>query len=179
MNITFVTNTEGKVLEAQAILGSEFKLTHHKLDLDEIQAIDGHAVVERKAREAYSILKTPILIEDTSLYFDAWNGLPGALARWFLDAVGCEGICKMFASEQNRKAKAESLIAFFDGKEITFAEGIVRGEVPAAPRGDKGFGWDPIFMPDGSNKTFGEMEQDEKIKYSMRRVAFEELRKKL
>jgi len=112
INITFITNTEGKAIEAQEILGKGFKVIHKKIDLDEIQTIDGKEVIDKKAREAYSILNNPVLVEDTSLYFNAWSGLPGALVRWFLDAVGCNGICKMLKNETNRSGYAESAIAY-------------------------------------------------------------------
>ena len=114
INITFITNTPGKVVEAQEILGSGFKVVGKIVDLDEIQTIDGKEVVEKKAKEAYAILKGPVLVEDTSLYFNAWKGLPGALARWFLDSVGCEGICKMMKEEQDRTGYAESAVAYYD-----------------------------------------------------------------
>ena len=176
VKITFITNTAGKAREAQEILGKNFMVTHKKVDLDEIQTIDGKKVIEKKAREAFSILKGPVLVEDTSLYFNAWKGLPGALVRWFLDAVGCEGICKMMKNEKNRTAYAESAMAFYDGKNMKTVTGRVDGRVPIIPRGDKGFGWDPIFIPNGYKKTFAEMGMEEKSKISMRKKALEKLR---
>ena len=176
INITFITNTPGKVVEAQEILGSGFKVVGKIVDLDEIQTIDGKEVVEKKAKEAYTILKGPVLVEDTSLYFNAWKGLPGALARWFLDSVGCEGICKMMKEEKDRTGYAESAVAYYDGKNMKIVVGRLDGKISNKPRGEKGFGWDPIFIPDGYNKTFGEMEMEEKSKISMRKIALEELR---
>lgn len=176
VKITFITNTEGKAIEAQEILGKDFMVTHKKVDLDEIQTIDGKEVIEKKAKEAFSILKGPVLVEDTSLYFNAWKGLPGALVRWFLDAVECEGICKMMKNEKDRNAYTESAIAFYDGKNMKIVTGKVEGSVPVAPKGDKGFGWDPIFIPNGYKKTFAEMGMEEKSKISMRKKALEKLR---
>jgi non-canonical purine NTP pyrophosphatase (RdgB/HAM1 family) len=176
INITFITNTKGKAVEAQEILGDGFKVTHKKVDLDEIQTIDGKQVIEKKARKAYSILKKPVLVEDTSLYFNAWNGLPGALVRWFLDAVKCEGICKMMNEEKDRSAYAESALAYFDGKKMKIVTGRVDGQITKKPKGDKGFGWDPIFIPQGHTKTFGEMDMEEKSRISMRKLALEKLR---
>ena len=171
-----MTNTEGKVREAQHILGEEFQVEQRKIDLDEIQTVEGKEVIQKKAEEAYRILNQPILVEDTSLYFDAWNGLPGALVRWFLDTVGCEGICKMMSSERNRKAFSESAIAYYDGKILKVVLARVRGKIPDLPKGNKGFGWDPIFIPDGKEKTFGEMEMFEKSQFSSRKLAFEQLK---
>lgn len=177
--LIFVTNTEGKVKEAQIILGSHFKLIHEKFDTDEIQAIQGVDVIKKKAQEAFAHFKKSILLEDTSLYFNAWNGLPGALVRWFLDAVDCDGICKMMHDFTDRSAYAESVVAIFDGKELITAEGRVKGTIPDKPRGKLGFGWDPIFVPEGHDKTFGEMTSEEKSRISMRKLAFEKLRKRL
>lgn len=176
IDITFITNTEGKAVEAQEILGDGFKVTHKKVDLDEIQTIDGKEVIEKKAREAYSILKSPVLVEDTSLYFHAWNGLPGALVRWFLDAVGCDGICRMLGDEKDRSGYAESAIAYYDGKEMKIVTGRINGTISLILKGNKGFGWDPIFIPAGHNQTFGEMKMVQKNKISMRKIALEKLR---
>lgn len=177
--IIFVTNTEGKVIEAQDILGDGFKVELKKLDLDEIQTVDGKEVIKKKAEEAYKLLGCPILVEDTSLYFNAWKGLPGALVRWFLDTVGCEGICKMMRAETNRTAYSESVIAYYDGKNLKIVSGKIEGLVPDKPRGDKGFGWDPVFVPSGSDKTFGELEMSEKNRISSRKIALEKLREYL
>lgn len=178
-NITFITNSPGKVAEAQSILGSDFKVALKKIDLDEIQTVDGKQVIEKKAKEAYKILKRPVMVEDTSLYFKAWNGLPGALQRWWLDTVGCEGFCKMMKPYKNRAAWAESAIALYDGRKMEIFVGRIDGTITQKPKGTQGFGWDPIFVPKGYKKTFAEMGLEEKNKISMRKVALEKLRKYL
>lgn len=177
--IIFVTNTEGKVREAQDILGNGFRIEHKKLDLDEVQTVDGKEVIKKKAEEAYKLLGCAILVEDTSLYFDAWKGLPGALVRWFLDTVGCGGLCKMMRGETNRMAYSESAIAYYDGKNLKIVSGKIEGSVPDEPRGNKGFGWDPVFVPSGSERTFGELEMSEKNRISSRKIALEKLREYL
>jgi non-canonical purine NTP pyrophosphatase (RdgB/HAM1 family) len=174
--ILFITNSPGKVEEAQAILGNQFKIKLHKFDLDEIQTINGKDVIRKKAREAYNLIKKPVIVEDTSLYFDAWNGLPGALVRWFLDSVGCKGICSMMSEEKDRKAYAESAIAYFNGRKVKVVAAKLEGKIPQKPAGDKGFGWDPIFIPKGYSQTFAQMGQEEKNKISMRKQALEKLR---
>lgn len=177
--LIFVTNTEGKAREAQEILGKKFLIKHQKVDLEEIQTINGKEVIEKKARQAFKILKIPVLVEDTSLYFNAWNGLPGALVRWFLDTVDCKGICLMMKKFKNRKAYAESAIAYYDGKRMKIVSARVLGTVPEKPRGKFGFGWDPIFVPKGFKKTYSQMTTQEKSKISMRKLALEKLRKYL
>lgn len=177
--IIFVTGNKGKVKEAQDILGKGFLVKQANIDLDEIQAIDGKEVIKAKTRKAFKILKKPVLVEDTSLYFEAWKGLPGALSRWFLDTIGCEGICKMMQGESNRGAYAESALAFYDGKKMKVVSAKVKGVVSRKPRGKYGFGWDPLFLPDGFEKTFAEMTTKEKSQISMRKLALEKLRKYL
>lgn len=177
--VIFVTSQKGKVEEAQRILGESFLIKQTDVDLEEIQAIKGRDVVGYKAKEAFRVLKKPVVVEDTSLYFEAWKGLPGALIRWFLETVRCEGICKMMSSEKNRKAVAESAMTYCDGKVIKSVLGRVKGSIPLKPRGKFGFGWDPIFIPEGFKKTFAEMTMKEKNQISMRKTALEKLRKYL
>jgi len=174
--IVFMTNSENKVKEAQKILGNEFDISLKKFDLDEIQTVDGKKVIYKKAEEAYKLLKRPLLVEDTSLYFAAWNGLPGALVRWFLDTVGCEGICRTMNKERNRKAWSESAIAYHNGKVIKIVSARLEGTIPLKPKGEYKFGWDPIFIPKGYKKTFAELGPNEKNKISSRKRALEKLR---
>lgn len=93
MDILLATSNEHKAKTVQSVLGRPVQ--HIKLDLPEIQAIDVKEVIEQKARVAYHLVGKPVLVEDTSLSLQAWNGLPGALIRWFLETVGNEGICRM------------------------------------------------------------------------------------
>lgn len=177
--VIFVTSQKGKVEEAQGILGESFLIKQTDVDLEEVQAIESRDVVRHKAKEAFRVLKKPVVVEDTSLYFEAWKGLPGALIRWFLKTVRCEGICKMMSGEKNRKAVAESAMAYYDGKVTKFVLGRVNGSIPLKPRGKFGFGWDSIFIPKGFKKTFAEMTMEEKNQISMRKIALEKLRKYL
>ena len=83
---TLVTQSEGKLREFERILNRKLEL--YRLDLPEIQTIDVEEVVTHKVKHAYQELGTPVMIEDTGLYFDAWNGLPGALIKWFVTTIG-------------------------------------------------------------------------------------------
>jgi non-canonical purine NTP pyrophosphatase (RdgB/HAM1 family) len=117
------------------------------------------------------------MIEDTGLYIQTWNGLPGALVKWFLQRVGPEGICKMLQPYPDRSAKAKTIVATYDGHgEPGIFVGEVTGQIAALPYGDGGFGWDALFIPDGAQQTFAEMGPEEKDRYSMRRLAFEAMR---
>src|SRR6266705_202724 len=107
---TFITSSANKLAEVERILGRP--LTRTSLPLEEIQAIDLEPVVRHKAQQAYDQLGRPVLVEDTGLAFTAWNGLPGALIKWFLRALGPNGICKLLRDETNRAATATTLFGY-------------------------------------------------------------------
>ena len=147
--------------------------------LHEIQTNDICQLVEHKVTEAWREFQCPVLVEDSGLIFTAWNGLPGALIKWFEKSVGCEGMLKMLESFENRQAEAICLAAVYDGKTMVVGEGRVPGTIAPAMRGNEGFGWDVIFIPDGETRTYAEMSPAEKNSRSHRRQAFESLKSQL
>ena len=170
MELLLATGNVHKATAIQSILGQPVR--HVKLDLPKVQSIDVQVVIEEKARVAYQLLGKPVIVEDTSLSFVAWNGLPGALIRWFLESVGNEGLCQMLSTYDQRDAKAETCLGFYDGQKLMSFSGVVHGLVPQHPRGQGGFGWDPIFVPDGWSKSFAEMSKAEAKRFvSMRTIA--------
>ncbi len=170
--LTFVTGNAGKA----KYLSDYFHIPvdHVKLDLPEIQSLDLEQIVRDKAARAYAELKKPVLVEDVSLSFDALNGLPGPLVKWFVEAIGREGICRLLDGKM-RGVTAAVTFAFTDRKKIEVFTGTRRGTIAEHPRGESGFGWDPIFIPDGHAKTWGEMTGEEKHQTSMRREALEKM----
>jgi non-canonical purine NTP pyrophosphatase (RdgB/HAM1 family) len=171
MLFTFVTQSLDKIAEAERIL--KIPLKHAALDLPEIQAVSVEDVIAHKARYASQVLGgKPVMVEDTGLFIAAWNGLPGALVKWFLQYVGDTGICMMLNEFATRRAWATTVIALYDGQ-LHFFAGTVQGRIASAPAGEGGFGWDNIFIPEGAFRTFGEMTPSEKDTYSMRRLALE------
>jgi XTP/dITP diphosphohydrolase len=126
--------------------------------------------------EAYRLVGKPVLVEDTSLSLHAWNGLPGALIRWFVETVGNEGICKMLAGYEQLDATAETCLGYYDGTAFLSFSGLVEGQITRCPRGTGGFGWDAIFVPNNWSKTFAEMTADEGASVSMRTAAVLKLR---
>lgn len=172
--LTFITSSANKLAEVERILGRT--LARASLPLEEIQAIDLEPVVRHKAHQAYAHLGRPVLVEDTGLAFAAWNGLPGALIKWFLTALGPHGICKLLRGEANRAVTATTFFGYCNGTEYRVFAGTVSGVITETPRGTNGFGWDAIFQPLGSDRTFAEMGPEEKDRLSMRRLALEQLR---
>ena len=173
MDILLATGNEHKIREFQQLLDRPVQPI--KVVLAEIQAVEVKAVIEAKVREAYQLVGKPVFVEDTGLAFAAWNGLPGALIRWFLDRVGNEGLCQMLQSYEQTAATAETCIGYFDGNECHIFRGVVTGQIVRTPRGSGGFGWDPIFVPDGWEKTFAEMTEEKNL-ISMRKLAVAQLK---
>jgi non-canonical purine NTP pyrophosphatase (RdgB/HAM1 family) len=172
MSLHFITGNQGKLKEVQSILGDVVALD---IDLVEIQSLDAHEIIRAKLEEARKHHKGKLIVEDTSLYFDGLNGLPGPLIKWFMKSIGNDGLMKIVQNLDNNRAEAKTVIGYSNASgEVSFFEGSVFGTI-VTPRGT-GFGWDPIFMPDGQTKTFGEMTAEEKNSLSMRRLAVEKLR---
>eukprot|EP00758_Cryptobia_borreli_P004617 Tbor_TRINITY_DN4488_c0_g3::TRINITY_DN4488_c0_g3_i1::g.8100::m.8100/K01519/ITPA; inosine triphosphate pyrophosphatase len=218
--ITLITGNANKVREIEAILyndpkcvsldgkrdGVSTEIKVMKLDLPEIQEICPKKIAKAKALEAFRIVKEPVLIEDTSLYYKPMNGLPGPLIKWFLQSIGREGIYKMtrgFSEDPKQNSeKADTneptTTGPFDSvsnayacciftlciseTEIHYFEGRIDGNI-VSPRVGSDFGWDPIFQPyepgvfDFSGRTFAEMTSDEKNAVSHRRRGLEKLKK--
>ena len=149
------------------------------LNIDEIQASDIKKIVPHKAKQAFDALRCPVLVEDSGLIFTAWHGLPGALVKWFEISVGCHGLLKMLEGFENREAFAVCVAVVFDGQEMLLAKGERRGEIARSMRGENGFGWDVIFIPEHHEKTYAEMNFNKKDTISHRRLAFEKLNRKI
>jgi non-canonical purine NTP pyrophosphatase (RdgB/HAM1 family) len=168
----FVTGRPEKALEAERL---GFRLERLELDLAEQQGLDPLDVVGAKAREAYRLLARPVLVEDSGLAINAWGGFPGALVKWLESSAGVAAIPRMLDAFPDRGATAICAIAYFDGAEVVAASGACRGLIAPAPRGQGGFGWDTIFVPEGQTLTFAEMSGEDKDRVSHRRRAWEAL----
>ncbi len=146
----------------------ERPVDHCKLDLDEIQSLNLRDVVEAKARQAYSQVGRPVLVEDVALTFTAMGRLPGTFIKWFLQELGNQGLCKLADSLENRAAVAEIMYGLYDGSNIHFFHSQNLGSIARAPRGTHGFGWNSIFVPEGQERTFAEMTDSELYKIGFR-----------
>lgn len=178
--IYFITGNENKFREAKGILPD---LEQLDLDLPEIQEIDPKEIIRAKIKEAKRHHQGMFIVEDVSFYLDCLKGenggLPGPLIKWFLKTVGTEGIFDIANRAENSNARAVALLGLFEqDDDIHFFEGEIVGKV-VSPRGDNIFGFDPIFVPNGYDKTFGEMTKEEKNKISHRKLALEKLKNHL
>jgi len=173
MNVTFITGNNHKFNEAKEVLPN---LIQQNIDLSEIQEVDPQKIIEAKLLEAYKIYKSAYIVEDTSLFFDCFDSLPGPLIKWFLNDMGNSGLYKLVNTYNNSRAKVIVWIGYIDNHgEIQYFNSSIEGSI-VKPVGENGFGWDQIFKPDGFNKTFAEMSFKEKNKMSMRKDVFMKLK---
>lgn len=184
MELVFATNNRHKLEEIQNLLGNKIKLLSLK-DISFFEEIpeDYDTLKEnaqQKARYIYDRYKLNCFADDTGLEIDYLNGAPGVLsARYAGESCSFEDnivkALKELDGAENRKAKFRTVISLIlDGKEHYF-EGVVDGEILTDKHGDSGFGYDPIFRPVGFDKSFAEMDMDEKNKISHRGRAAQKL----
>ena len=176
-SISFVTSNPSKTKQLSYHLN--YPVNHISYDLPEIQSLDLNEIIVYKAKEAYKLSNTTVLVEDTSLQFLALGKLPDPLIKWFLKELDNSGLCKLLNSYENRNALAEAKYCLYDGSKIKVFGGSMNGEIAHFPRGENGFGWDSIFIPKGHTKTWGEMDDKEQRQTSMRRIALQKLQQYL
>ena len=184
MKLYFATNNIYKLKEVQEVVGDSFQIeSMRSLGINEDipedqQTLEGNAL--QKARFLYDRTGESCFADDTGLEVDALNGAPGVYsARYAGDAKNSFDnmalLLKNMSGKQNRKARFRTVIALIlDGKEYLF-EGIVNGTIAEEPRGKAGFGYDPLFVPDGYSTTFAEMDSEAKNAISHRGRAVEKL----
>lgn len=183
-SIIFATNNQNKVEEVRAVLGSRFNIVTLKEAGIDIDIPEPHDTLEANASEKsktiFTITNKNCFSEDTGLEVVALNGEPGVKSaryagegRSFDDNI--EKLLSKLSSSDNKTARFRTVISLIlDGKEYFF-EGICNGNIIAERKGNNGFGYDPVFIPDGSDKTFAEMDMAEKNKFSHRKKAMEKL----
>ncbi|KAG4301254.1 hypothetical protein PCK1_002564, partial [Pneumocystis canis] len=164
-NILVTGNTK-KAQEINDFFGTMFNITCVALDLPEIQG-KPHEIVIDKCMRAADIIKEPVIVEDTSLFFTALNGLPGPYIKWFLSSLGLDGLVRILEPFSDKTAEAFSVFAYSEGpgQDVHVFEGKTYGTiVPARGSTKSEFGWDAIFQPIDSHQTYAEMD------YSLKNV---------
>jgi inosine triphosphate pyrophosphatase len=161
--VTFITGNAKKAEYLAKYLGHPVE--HEKLDLDEIQHPELSVVVRHKVREAYRLVRKPVLVEDVSLEFKAWGRLPGTFIKWFVDDLEPDRLCSLLDG-QDRSAVARCMFGYFDGVHEQYFEGGMAGSIAERSSGSKQFGWDNIFIPEGYSVTRSELsEADDRATY--------------
>ena len=187
MKIVIATRNDDKYKEIERILGEKgFEILSLRdfPDAPEVEET-GSTLAENallKAKSAAEATGLPAIADDTGLMVDALEGAPGVMSARFAGEKATYGEnCSLLLSkldgiqDGNRTAKFVCIAALVDEKSSITAYGEVGGEIISEQRGINGFGYDPIFLPDQSDLTFGEMTIEEKSKISHRGKAFNEM----
>jgi len=185
MKLIFASNNEHKVREINSILGSNIKLVSLK-DLginddipEEEPDLEGNAMA--KARYVHKLTGENVFADDTGLEVDFLNGEPGVHSARYAGesrdfSANIDKLLKLMGDTKNRKARFRTVIALILENKTYLFEGIVNGSIIKDKIGTEGFGYDPVFIPDGKELTFAQMDLKEKNTISHRSRAFEKLR---
>ena len=168
--LILVSSNPNKGIEAERILG--IPVLRVALALPEIQAATVEEVTRYKVEVARSKGYSQLIVEDVSLGFDELGNFPGPYVRWLLEAAGGTGLAAIAYALNNRAAKAQCCVGYWNGRDVKTFLGEVSGEILVQPRGARHFGWDAWFQPRDSQKTFAEMTDDEKDAVSHRGRAY-------
>ena len=183
--LVFASNNEHKIREIRSLLGNSFTLLslndiNIREDIPEDESLlEGNAL--SKARYVYNATGLNVFADDTGLEIFALNGLPGVHSARFAGenkdpSANIEKVLSLLGKTENRIARFRTVIALIlENKDYLF-EGIVNGTITHEKKGTEGFGYDPVFVPDGKIRTFAEMELAEKNSVSHRARAFEQLK---
>jgi len=173
VKLTVVTSNAGKAREVAAYFAGVLEVEHVPLECPEFRHADVGEIARGKAEFAYRTLARPLIVDDTGLFIDALRGFPGSYAAYVQETIGKAGILKLMEGVADRSARFETAIAFAGPEGIRIFRGILSGTI-VAPRGEEGFGYDPIFSYEG--QTLAEMPLAEKSRVSHRARALEAFR---
>lgn len=169
LNLIFATSNRFKVREAEAALEQYgISILHRPVKGIEIQSEDVAEVAKYAAKTIEIKTWLPVFVEDTGIFIHALSGFPGVYSSYVFMTIGNEGVLKLLEGKSDRSAHFESAIALREGKQIHIFKERAEGTISYMARGDNGFGFDPIFIPAGSKKTYAEMDLAEKTKISHR-----------
>lgn len=171
--LVLVSSNPNKGIEAQRILGADLLVV--SLALPEIQAPTVEEITRYKLEVARSRGYSRLIVEDVSLGFDALGDFPGPYVKWLLEAAGGEGLAAIAYALTDRSARARCCLGYWDGEQVHLFMGITPGEIIVEPRGNRSFGWDPWFVPEGASRTYAEMSESEKDAVSHRGRAYRQL----
>jgi XTP/dITP diphosphohydrolase len=168
--ILFATSNRGKLEEAKRVLEPlGFSVQSEDVKGIEIQADTTGQVAAYSSRAAASLRGKPVLVEDAGLFVESLGGFPGVYSAYALKTLGMKGIITLLGASRERRARFVSSVAYCEpGREPDVFDGWVDGYIADEPRGTNGFGFDPIFIPEGGALTFGELSLDAKTAISHR-----------
>jgi non-canonical purine NTP pyrophosphatase (RdgB/HAM1 family) len=171
-DITLVTGNPNKLVELQALLPSELDIKARKLDLVEIQSLDLVEIVTKKLYAAYEIVGGPVIVEDISAELENLNGLPGPFIKFFEEKLGKDALYKL--SNDGTHVVIRCCMGYYDGNMLETFLGIMEGTI-TSPKGEGGFGFDCVIIPDGFSDTLSILGPDVKNTISHRFKAAKQL----
>lgn len=180
IEINFVTCNENKVREVKQIMGEDFDVKQEAIDYPELRSDDPEEIVALAAKQLADTLRKTVVVEDSGFFIKALGDFPGVVSAYAFKRIGLDGLLKLMEGVSDRACCYKSAVGFCEpGREPVTFLGIEEGTMADSVR-DEGFGWchDKIFIPEGSDKTYGET-LDVEEKKMFRRKAFEKLKKHL
>lgn len=168
--ILFATSNTHKVIEAGITLAEfDVRVVQVQAKGQEIQSDDVAEVASHSAREAARSVGSPLIVEDAGLFVESLGGFPGPYSSYAYSTIGLRGILNLLGDNPQRWATFRSAVAYCEpGDEPRLFEGSVRGWIVATPSGAGGFGFDPIFAPEGLTQTLAELSLEEKCRVGHR-----------
>lgn len=172
----FITGNEGKLTELQQKLSPlQIKVIQKNLGYPEIQAETLEEVAEYGIAHVQQNFTKPFILEDAGLFIHALNGFPGVYSKYVYYTIGLDGILKLMRQQKNRQAIFRSVYGFSDEQQQPhYFIGECPGIINIEKRGNQGFGYDPIFIPNGDVRTFAEMPIHDKNQVSHRGRALDQ-----
>lgn len=157
MKLHFATSNPGKFKEAKELfVKNDLELEQFDIDLTEIQTNYVEELTYHSVRKAFEELQKPVFVEDAGLFINSLKDFPGVYSKHALHTIGLAGILKLLEGVEDRSAYFQAVIAYKDFEKEKVFKGVCRGSIAHKVRGRGGFGFDPIFLPEGHTKTFGE-----------------------
>ena len=162
----FASSNENKFQEAERILSDlGVQINFYKTILEEIQSNDLNDIAEKKAINAYDLIQKPVIIEDDGLFINSLNGFPGPYSSYVYDTIGNKGIMNLLENSQVRDANFVSIIAYCDNDYgVKLFESSIPGKISSVIE-KGGWGYDPIFIPDGESKTYANVSDKDKFSH--------------
>ena len=174
--VTFASTNQNKYREVQSILSSYgISVDFAQINLVEVQSDSLEEIAREKAKSAFAQVGRPVIVEDDGLFIDTLKGFPGQYSSHAFKTIGNDGIMKLLTGSADKSASFRSLIAFYNGKNLSISEGKVDGKISDRIT-EGGWGYDPIFVPAGTSLTFAQL-KDRKNDYSHRKKALDNFAK--
>jgi XTP/dITP diphosphohydrolase len=171
MKIYFVTCNKGKVREFKQILEPKVNVEQLAIDYPELRSDDPEEIARMAVKQLAEKIKKPMVVEDSGLFIKALNGFPGTSSAYIHKRIGLNGLLKLLKGVKDRRCMYMSAVGYCEpGKKPVSFLGSENGKIAEKARGNNGFGHDPVFIPDGSRKTYGEMEDCERKKKFRRKA---------